>query len=209
MIKQLRYLLAFTSSQLVCSLIALSSIGSTLPISMYLFAFLPTVVLIAAFFLFQVNKLWINIGAYLVLIGCTVAFWANDTLSVHISFDPYSFAVIVFLIVTIIFTITFPTLKPNSLMGIRLPVAFEFPEVWKRAHKANSVFLAWTILPQTLLIFYLNGTFRFAVSHILLMITLIWGVVYTIIIGTPYENAKKNQLKKELDDQIKKEEGYR
>jgi len=38
---------------------------------------------------------------------------------------------------------------------------------------------------------------------------LIIGIVYAVIIAIPIEKAEKMQIAKELEEQIKKEQGYR
>ena len=51
--------------------------------------------------------------------------------------------------------------------------------------------------------------YSFVLCNIFLLVSLIIGIVYAVIIAIPIEKAEKMQIAKELEEQIKKEQGYR
>ena len=49
----------------------------------------------------------------------------------------------------------------------------------------------------------------FVICNVFLIGPLIIGIIYAVIITIPIEKVEKEQLAKELERQIKKEQGYR
>jgi len=210
MLRKVKYLISLVSSQLICSLIAINAVNEISPILMYMYMVLPIVATITACILYKQRYFYLVLaGAYIVFISCFVIFWFNTGITAYISIDSYSITAIVYLVLTIIFTSTFPNIEPNAFYGIRTAITQDYPEVWEKAHKGTSVIISWTIIPQFLLIFYLSGWFKFAMCNVLIITPLIIGAFFAEIIGYPIVKAKKERDKKDLQDQIKREQGYR
>ena len=104
----------------------------------------------------------------------------------------------------IISAIVMPFTSPNSIFGIRIPQTEDYPEVWHRAHVFTSALLSLIIV-----IFHMEPRYSFVLCNIFLLVSLIIGIVYAVIIAIPIEKAEKMQIAKELEEQIKKEQGYR
>lgn len=109
----------------------------------------------------------------------------------------------------IISAIVMPFKSPNSIFGIRIPQTEDYPEVWHRAHVFTSALLSLMILPTIIVIFHMEPRYSFVLCNIFLLVSLIIGIVYAVIIAIPIEKAEKMQIAKELEEQIKKEQGYR
>ena len=56
---------------------------------------------------------------------------------------------------------------------------------------------------------HVEQTLSFVICNIFLIGPLIIGIIYAVIITIPIEKIEKEQLAKELERQIKKEQGYR
>ena len=103
----------------------------------------------------------------------------------------------------IISAIVMPFTSPNSIFGIRIPQTEDYPEVWHRAHVFTSALLSLMILPTIIVIFHMEPRYSFVLCNIFLLVSLIIGI------AIPIEKAEKMQIAKELEEQIKKEQGYR
>lgn len=104
----------------------------------------------------------------------------------------------------IIGAIVMPFTNLNSILGIRIQQTLDYPEVWRRTHIFTSLFLSFMILPTVIVIFYIESYSSFILCNIFLISPLIIGIIYAVIITIPIEKAEKEQLAKELEEQIKK-----
>ena len=71
------------------------------------------------------------------------------------------------------------------------------------------VLLSFVILPTIIPINHIEQTLSFVICNVFLIGPLIIGIIYAVIITIPIEKVEKEQLAKELERQIKKEQGYR
>lgn len=71
------------------------------------------------------------------------------------------------------------------------------------------VLLSFVILPTIISINHIEQTLSFVICNVFLIGPLIIGIIYAVIITIPIEKVEKEQLAKELERQIKKEQGYR
>ena len=71
------------------------------------------------------------------------------------------------------------------------------------------VLLSFVILPTIISINHVEQTLSFVICNVFLIGPLIIGIIYAVIITIPIEKVEKEQLAKELERQIKKEQGYR
>ena len=78
-----------------------------------------------------------------------------------------------------------------------------------KTHIFTSLLLSLMILPTVIIIFYMEAKMGFILCNIFLLVPLVIGTIYAVIIAIPIEKAEKKRLAKELEDQIKKEQGYR
>lgn len=71
------------------------------------------------------------------------------------------------------------------------------------------VLLSFVILPTIISINHVEQTLSFVICNVFLIGPLIIGIIYAVITTIPIEKVEKEQLAKELERQIKKEQGYR
>ena len=71
------------------------------------------------------------------------------------------------------------------------------------------VLLSFVILPTIISINHVEQALSFVICNVFLIGPLIIGIIYAVIITIPFEKVEKEQLAKELERQIKKEQGYR
>lgn len=71
------------------------------------------------------------------------------------------------------------------------------------------VVLSFVILPTIISTNHIEQTLSFVICNVFLIGPLIIGIIYAVIITIPIEKVEKEQLAKELERQIKKEQGYR
>ena len=69
--------------------------------------------------------------------------------------------------------------------------------------------LSLVVLPTTIALFYFESDLSFFFCNVFLIVPLVLGIIYAVIITIPIEKAEKKQMDKELEEQIKKEQGYR
>ena len=68
------------------------------------------------------------------------------------------------------------------------------------------VLLSFVILPTIISINHVEQTLSFVICNVFLIGPLIIGIIYAVIITIPIEKVEKEQLAKELERQIKKDE---
>lgn len=210
MLTQQKYFIAFTISHIGCSLMVINEIHCNLQFQMYIYIFLPVAILIAAGVAYKyVQSISMYIASFAVLAICICMFWSNENI-IHKVFlhKPY-YGCIIYLVIMILGAIFMPFTSPNGILGIRIQQTMDYPEVWRRTHIFTSLLLSFMILPTVIVIFYMESYASFILCNIFLLIPLIIGIIYAVIITIPIEKAEKQQLAKELEDQIKKEQGYR
>lgn len=214
MLKQQKYLTALTISYVGCSLILANSIHSNLNFYMYIYMFLPIAILIATSLTYKylqttVQSILMYVVSFVVLVICIFMFWSNTSIAKEVFIHKPHYACIIYLTIMIISAIFMPFTNPNGIFGIRIQQTMDYPEVWDRTHIFTSLILSSMILPTFISIFYLENSYSFLLCNIFLLGSLIIGTVYAVIITIPIEKAEQRQLEKELEDQIKKEQGYR
>ena len=176
MTTQEKYLVSFTTSHVISSLIFAKEMKFNLPFLMYVFIFVPVAIMIASHILYKrIKSKLFYILSFVILAGCMGAFWING----------------------------------NVFFGIRIQQTMDYPEVWRRTHIFTSVLLSFVILPTIISINHVEQTLSFVICNVFLIGPLIIGIIYAVIITIPIEKVEKEQLAKELERQIKKEQGYR
>lgn len=211
MLTQQKYLLALTISHIVSSLMVINEIHSKLQYQMNIYIFLPVAILIATSIAYKyVQSMLIYVASFTVLAICSfniLVKWNHHKMKSFYT-NP-SYGCIIYLVIMIISAIVMPFTSPNSIFGIRIPRTEDYPEVWHRAHVFTSALLSLMILPTIIVIFHMEPRYSFVLCNIFLLVSLIIGIVYAVIIAIPIEKAEKMQIAKELEEQIKKEQGYR
>lgn len=210
MLTQQKYILALTISHIGCSLMVINEIHSNLQFQMYMYIFLPAAILIASSIAYKyVQSIFMYIVAFAVLAICICMFWANEDIANKVFLHEPPYECIIYLVIMVIGAIVMPFISPNGIFGIRIPQTMDYPEVWRRTHIFTSLLLSFMILPTVIVMFYMESHSSFILCNIFLLISLIIGTIYAVVITIPIEKAEKEQLTKELEDQIKKESGYR
>lgn len=210
MLTQQKYIIALTISHIGCSLMVINEIHSNLQFQIYIYIFLPVAILIATNIAHKyVQSILLDIAAFVVLAICIGMFWLNEDIIDKVFLHESSYGCIIYLVIMIIGAIVMPFTNPNSILGIRIQQTLDYPEVWRRTHIFTSLLLSFMILPTVIVIFYMESYSSFILCNIFLLIPLIIGIIYAVIITIPIEKAEKEQLAKELEEQIKKESGYR
>lgn len=188
----------------------INEIHSKLQYQMNIYIFLPVAILIATSIAYKyVQSMLIYVASFTVLAICSFIFWSNETIIKEVFLHKPSYGCIIYLVIMIISAIVMPFTSPNSIFGIRIPQTEDYPEVWHRAHVFTSALLSLMILPTIIVIFHMEPRYSFVLCNIFLLVSLIIGIVYAVIIAIPIEKAEKMQIAKELEEQIKKEQGYR
>ena len=205
----MKYLIALILSNLLCGLLALVLVGFDTSLLMYLFLFLPAVLI--GIDLYYKRASFIHIleaitGLSLVI--CSILFWTANTFQSYLTIDKFSITVIAFLLLNMIFSLLLPRTTPNSSLGIKTQLTLNDPEIWTKTQKMTSYYMIWTFIPLFLLIFYLSGWTKFILSIIILLLPLMIGVIYSNVIGKKIVACENDRDKKELAEQIEKEQGY-
>lgn len=188
----------------------INEIHCNLQFEMYIYIFLPLAILIAASIAYKyVQSISMYIASFAVLAICICMFWLNENIINKVFLHEPYYGCIIYLVIMIIFAIAMPFTSPNGIFGIRIPQTEDYPKVWHKTHIFTSLLLSFMILPTFIVIFYMESKLSFILCNIFLLVPLIIGIIYAVIITIPIEKAEKKQLAKELEDQIKKEQGYR
>lgn len=177
---------------------------------MYIYIFLPVAILIATSIAYKyVQSILMYIVSFAILAICICMFWANESIINKVFLHEPFYGCIIYLVIMIIGAIVMPFTSPNGILGIRIQQTMDYPEVWRRTHIFTSLLLSFMILPTVIVTFYMESSASFILCNIFLIMPLVIGTIYAVIITIPIEKAEKKQLAKELEDQIKKEQGYR
>lgn len=127
----------------------------------------------------------------------------------RIQIDIGTFLVLQFLVIFLFSTIVFPFTKRNELLGIRVKQSFESEEIWHKIHVIASI----ATIPFDIILFILLFVESAIVKGILaFFITILIIYTYSIIpiLSTrKYFKMKNEKEAKELEEQIKKESGWR
>lgn len=210
MLTQQKYLIALTISHIACFLMVINEMQYKLQFQMYIYIFLPVAILIAASVAYKyVQSMLIYVASFAILVICICMFWLNENIIKEIFLHEPYYGCIIYLVIMIISAIAMPFTSPNGIFGIRIPQTEDYPEVWYRTHIFTSLLLSLMILPTVIIMFYMEVKTSFILCNIFLLVPLVIGTIYAVIIAIPIEKAEKKQLAKELEDQIKKEQGYR
>lgn len=210
MTTQEKYLVSFTTSHVISSLIFAKEVKFNLPFLMYVFIFVPVAIMIASHILYKrIKSKLFYILSFVILAGCMGAFWINGNVTKNIFLYKPSYGCIVYLIIMIVAAVVMPFTSENGFFGIRIQQTMDYPEVWRRTHIFTSVLLSFVILPTIISINHIEQTLSFVICNVFLIGPLIIGIIYAVIITIPIEKIEKEQLAKELERQIKKEQGYR
>ncbi len=205
-----KYLTSITLSHIICSLIFINKIANILQTEMYIYIFLPIVILIVTAIIYKyLQSKLIYLIAFAIQIFCIYMFWTNSIITkVLFTYEPILWSFL-YLLIMILCAITFAIVKPNEFYGIKIQQTLDYPDVWKKTHTFTSLLLTFVILPTYIVIFSLEPKVSFFLCNIFLIFSFVIGIVYAVIITIPIEKAEKEQIEKELQDQIKKEQGYR
>ncbi len=210
MLTQQKYLLTLTISHIVSALMVINEVHSKLAFQMYIYIFLPIAILIVAKIAYKyIQSMLIFVVSFAILFICCCMFWLNENIIKEVFLHRPSYVCIIYLVIMIIGAIAMPFTSPNAFFGIRIQQTEDYPEVWDRTHIFTSLLLSFMILPTVIVIFYMESNVSFFLCNIFLLAPLVVGTIYAVIITIPIETAEKKQIAKELEEQIKKEQGYR
>ena len=201
MTTQEKYLVSFTTSHVISSLIFAKEMKFNLPFLMYVFIFVPVAIMIASHILYKrIKSKLFYILSFVILAGCMGAFWINGNVTKNIFLYKPSYGCIVYLIIMIVAAVVMPFTSENGFFGIRIQQTMDYPEVWRRTHIFTSVLLSFVILPTIISINHVEQTLSFVICNIFLIGPLIIGIIYAVIITIPIEKIEKEQLAKELEN---------
>ena len=201
MTTQEKYLVSFTTSHVISSLIFAKEVKFNLPFLMYVFIFVPVAIMIASHILYKrIKSKLFYILSFVILAGCMGAFWINGNVTKNIFLYKPSYGCIVYLIIMIVAAVVMPFTSENGFFGIRIQQTMDYPEVWRRTHIFTSVLLSFVILPTIISINHIEQTLSFVICNVFLIGPLIIGIIYAVIITIPIEKVEKEQLAKELEN---------
>lgn len=210
MITQEKYLATFTGSHVVSSLLIAKELNFKLSGLMYIYILMPVIVLITSHILYKrLNSKLFYILSFAILAGCIGAFWTNGNITENIFLYKPFYGCIVYLIIMIVAAVVMSFTSENGFFGIRIQQTMDYPEVWSKTHIFTSLLLSFVILPTIISIVHFEQALSFLICNVLLIGPLVMGIIYAVLITIPIEKAEKEQLAKELENQIKKEQGYR
>lgn len=210
MIVQQKYLLTLTISHIISALVVINKAHCRLEVLMYIYIFLPAIILIATRIIYKYMKAKLMyVVSFIVFLSCCCMFWLNEEIVKEIFLYRPTYPCIIYLVIIIFGAIVMPFTRPNSFFGIRIQQTEDYPEVWQRTHIFTSLILSLVVLPTTIALFYFESDLSFFFCNVFLIVPLVLGIIYAVIITIPIEKAEKKQMDKELEEQIKKEQGYR
>ena len=144
MTTQEKYLVSFTTSHVISSLIFAKEVKFNLPFLMYVFIFVPVAIMIASHILYKrIKSKLFYILSFVILAGCMGAFWINGNVTKNIFLYKPSYGCIVYLIIMIVAAVVMPFTSENGFFGIRIQQTMDYPEVWRRTHIFTSVLLSF------------------------------------------------------------------
>lgn len=162
MTTQEKYLVSFTTSHVISSLIFAKEMKFNLPFLMYVFIFVPVAIMIASHILYKrIKSKLFYILSFVILAGCMGAFWINGNVTKNIFLYKPSYGCIVYLIIMIVAAVVMPFTSENGFFGIRIQQTMDYPEVWRRTHIFTSVLLSFVILPTIISINHVESDFKF------------------------------------------------
>lgn len=210
MLTRQKYLIALTISHIACSLMVINEIHPNLQLLMHIYIFMPVAILIATSIASKyVESILMYIASFAVLAICICMFWSNENIVNKVFLHEPFGGCIIYLGIMIFSAVAMPFTSPNGFFGIRIQQTMDYPQVWRKSHIFTSLLLSFVILPTVIVTFYMESRASFVVCNIFLIMPLVIGTIYAVIITIPIEKAEKIQLAKELEEQIKKEQGYR
>ena len=116
---------------------------------------------------------------------------------------------IVFLSVLVICTIAFPLIKRNKIFGIRVAKSFESEEIWHKIHMIAAVVNIPFIGLLVLLLFANNDDTKYILGFLILIILLSIYLALPNLSTKQYFKEKELRERKEIEERIKKESGWR
>lgn len=210
MLTQQKYLLTLTISHIVSFLMVKNEVHSKLEFQSYIYIFLPIAILVASGIAYKhIQSILIYVVSFTVLLICCCMFWLNGNIIKEVFLHRPSYVGIIYLVIMIISAIAMPFIEPNGFFGVRIQQTEDYPEVWHKTHIFTSLLFSLMILPTVIVIFYMESKVSLFWCNVFLLVSLIGGIIYAVIIAIPIEKAEKKQMAKELEEQIKKEQGYR
>lgn len=111
--------------------------------------------------------------------------------------DAFSFTIVGYFVLHMIFAIKSPNLTQNHAFGIRNPMTLGHIEVWQRTHRFLSLSETSTLPLMFSLIFFSNGWMRFWVGTVLVLIPLVISSVFSTVIGQKYQKQMYEEKKKQ------------
>ena len=108
-----------------------------------------------------------------------------------IKFDIFSFTVVVFLIISVVFAVLAPLSKPNALFGIRTHYTMDDEEIWKKTHDFMSSAETATVPFLVMLVFFLGGGLRMLAGVVFVLLPLLCALAYSSELGVAKERTQK------------------
>lgn len=103
----------------------------------------------------------------------------------------------------------FPYTKRNKLFGIRTEKSFISEEVWHKVHIRSSIATIPYAIINTIGLFLSNEVFKEVLAHIVLVAVIVtWNVICNVTANNAFKQ-KREEERRELEETIKKESGWR
>lgn len=123
--------------------------------------------------------------------------------------DEGTIVLFIFLAILLVCTFAFPFIKMNGFFGIRLKKTFESEELWHKTHVFAAVFTIPSDIALILCLFLNGATEKIFLGFIIVNIQIFIYYLTAHFVTKNYFKNKKIQEQKELEEQIKKESGWR
>lgn len=123
--------------------------------------------------------------------------------------DHGTILILVLLFVFLFSTIGFLFVKRNSIFGIRVRATFESEEIWHKVHVIAAIATIPFDIILVFLLFIKEASTKEFLAFLVTITILFVYLLITKIVTRKYFKEKKIKEAKELEEQIKRESGWR
>ncbi len=116
----------------------------------------------------------------------------------YMIFDAFSFTLLVYFVITIVFGIRVTKVQQNNTFGIRTRFTLAYPVIWHKTHNFMSIAEMVTIPTIFVLIFFLDGWTKFLIGTAAYILPILVSTIYSNIIGKKYHKFAEMNRKQEL-----------